>query len=177
MRDVDACLSLPLLAILGAGLASAAETGKDTAWRWRGRGVQLYDCTAIAGRYTWKPAGPDAVLIDGAGQVRGRHFVGPSWQALDGSRVTGSVVQSIPAPEADAVPWLMLAARSHAGTGLFDRVAFILRLDTVGGVPRPSACVDSRSPTHARVAYEATYVFVPAPQPGMTALSAKQGSR
>lgn len=165
MREVHACLSLLLFAIL-SGPGAAAETGRDAAWRWHGKGVQLYDCAVTDGHYGWRPAGPDAVLTDAAGQVRGRHFAGPSWQALDGSRVTASVVQSIPAPRADAVPWLVLATRTHAGAGVLDRVAFILRLDTVGGVPLPGGCVDSSAGVRARVPYEATYVFVPAPDPG-----------
>lgn len=172
MREVHACLSLLLFAILGERSA-VAETGHDAAWRWHGKGVQLYDCALSDGRYGWKPAGPDAVLTDEAGQVRGRHFAGPSWQALDGSRVIGAVVQSIPAPRADAVPWLVLAARTHAQPGILDRVAFILRLDTVGGVPVPGRCADSSVGTRAKVPYEATYVFVPAPEPGKSGSSAQ----
>lgn len=173
MHEAYACLALLLFAITGGRSATAAESGRDLAWRWHGKGAQLYDCALSDGRYGWKPAGPDAVLTDEAGQVRGRHSAGPSWLALDGSRVTGAVVQSIPAPRADAVPWLVLAARAHAGPGILDRVAFILRLDTVGGVPLPGGCVDSRVGTRARVPYEATYVFVPAPDPGKSGSSAR----
>ena len=42
------------------------------------------------------PAAPDASLLDAKGQVIGKHFAGPSWQANDGSIVVGEALNASP---------------------------------------------------------------------------------
>ena len=115
------------------------------------------------GRYSWQLDGPDAVLTDIGGRVRGRHGFGPSWQALDGSRIVGTVLQSIPSPRPDSVPWLILSVRKHVGQGQLQGVAFVLRLDTEGGQPPLADCGPGAKTM--KVPYRAAYVFVPAAYP------------
>src|SRR5262249_60730287 len=49
----------------------------------------------------------------------GKHYAGPTWEGLDGGKVVGEVKTSMPAPVDKAVPWLLLDAKSHEGSGAF----------------------------------------------------------
>ena len=67
-------------------------------------------------------------------------------------------------PEAKTKPnaaetWLLLRAKSTAGKGIFARVQFIQRLDTVGGQPPQTGCDSAHSGQRTRVAYSAEYYF------------------
>ncbi|WP_141290756.1 DUF3455 domain-containing protein, partial [Ideonella azotifigens] len=55
-------------------------------------GVQIYDCKAKAdGGAEWVFKAPEATLADRAGRALGKHYAGPTWEALDGSTVVGEV--------------------------------------------------------------------------------------
>lgn len=126
------------------------------------RGVQVYECRlkASAVGYEWALVAPEAELLDAKGRRIGRHYVGPHWEANDGSRIAGTVKERADAPAAGAIPWLLLAARSVGAEGAFSRVSSIQRIHTVGGVAPPaSACTASRAGTPARVPYTADYYF------------------
>ncbi|HEX4168600.1 MAG TPA: DUF3455 domain-containing protein, partial [Bryobacteraceae bacterium] len=102
---------------------------------------------------------PDAKLLNQEGSVIGRHFAGPTWQLNDGSRIKGKVVAKQVAPDATAVPWLLL--ESVGGTGRFGAVRFIQRTGTHGGNAPDDSC--SQNATR-RVPYTATYSFYEAGQ-------------
>ncbi len=53
------------------------------------KGDQVYTCKGDAAQFTWTLKAPDAQLFDKDGKPFGKHFAGPSWEANDGSRVTG----------------------------------------------------------------------------------------
>ena len=59
-------------------------------------GAQIYVCKAKADdpdRLEWVLKGPDADLFDEQGGRIGRHFAGPTWEALDdGSKVIGTQI-------------------------------------------------------------------------------------
>ena len=76
-----------------------------------GSGDQVYGC--VNGH--WELKAPDAKLLNHEGSVIGRHFAGPTWQLNDGSWVKGNAVVKQVAPDATAVPWLLL--ESVGGTG------------------------------------------------------------
>src|ERR1700756_3708278 len=69
-----------------------------------GSGDQVYDC--VNGRWTLKA--PDAKLLNQEGSVIGRHFAGPTWQLNDGSWVKAKAIAKQVAPDATALPWLLL---------------------------------------------------------------------
>ena len=120
-----------------------------------GSGDQVYDC--LNGR--WALKAPDAKLIDQKGSVIGRHFAGPTWQLNDGSWVRGRAVAQKVAPDARAVPWLLLeSAGSSGGLGA---VRFIQRTGTHGGVAPDGSCSQGGM---RRVPYTATYSFYEAGQ-------------
>ena len=167
-------LPLSLVAlIVTAGLAAPASppqvpdnlkvpAGQDVQLKLLGKGVQVYVCKATTGdasKFEWVLSRPEAGLLDESGAWIGRHFAGPTWEAADGSRVTGQVLQRSNAPIANAVPWLLLKAISNQGTGTFARVTYIQRVDTVGGQAPADGCDKSRAGAEAPVDYQATYYF------------------
>src|SRR5437660_12250418 len=82
------------------------------------QGSQIYGCTAKpgGGEFDWTLKAPDAVLSDPGGKQLGTHFAGRTWQANDGSKVVGEVAERADAPGGQAIPWLLLKAKSHEGT-------------------------------------------------------------
>jgi hypothetical protein len=70
----------------------------------------------------------------------------------------GKKIQEVPAPKAHDIPWLLVEATSHEGEGIFSKVSYILRVDTVGGVA--PAYAPTKAGQEARVKYRATYIFL-----------------
>ena len=120
-----------------------------------GSGDQVYGCV----NGSWELKAPDAKLLNPEGSVIGRHFAGPTWQLNDGSWVKGKAVAKQAAPDAIAVPWLLL--ESVGGTGKLGTVRFILRSGTHGGNAPDGSCSQSAL---LRVPYTATYSFYEAGQ-------------
>ena len=121
-----------------------------------------YACKAKpddATAFVWTFQAPEAELLNARGEVVGHHFAGPTWQGLDGSAVVGTVLQRAEAPEPGAIPWLLLAAKAHMGSGAFSTITHIQRLDTVGGVAPSEGCDAAHAGAEVRVPYAATYAF------------------
>jgi hypothetical protein len=126
------------------------------------RGVQIYACEANpddATAFVWTFKAPEAELLNGRGEVVGRHFAGPTWQGQDGSAVIGAVLERADAPDPEAIPWLLLGANEHAGSGAFATIAHVQRLDTAGGVAPTKGCDAAHAGAEVRVPYTATYAF------------------
>jgi len=123
------------------------------------KGDQVYTCKGDAGQFAWTLKAPDAQLFDKDGKPFGKHFAGPSWEASDGSRVTGKAVANAPSPEADAIPWLLVNIVDHEGTGVLSSATSIQRLNTKGGKAPASGCDAEHVGKEVRVAYSADYLF------------------
>ena len=126
------------------------------------RGVQIYACEAKpddATAFVWTFKAPEAELVNGRGEVVGTHFAGPTWQGQDGSAVAGAVLERADAPDPGAIPWLLLEAKEHAGSGAFSTITHVQRLDTVGGVAPSQGCDAAHAGAELRAPYEATYAF------------------
>ena len=65
---------------------------------------------------------------------------------LDGSSVTGKLVAKAPAPDASAIPWLLVTVVSRDGKGKFERVTSIQRVHTKGGQAPPAQKCDPSKP-------------------------------
>lgn len=133
-----------------------------SAFRFHATGAQVYACGAVAsepGKFAWTLKQPDATLTDASGAAAGTHGAGPNWTAKDGSIVTGKKLADAPAPQADAVPWLLLGAVTHTGQGKLSKVTFVQRLNTTGGKAPATGCDATSVAKEARVAYTADYVF------------------
>lgn len=112
-------------------------------------GAQIYVCTSSSdGKPQWTLKAPDAELRDEQGKVIGHHGAGPSWKHSDGSEVTATATARVDAPEAQAVPWLLLRAVNHVGHGVLARVSRTCSasIRTAGSLRRPcNATAPSRT--------------------------------
>ncbi|MBA3922651.1 MAG: DUF3455 domain-containing protein [Nostocaceae cyanobacterium] len=67
------------------------------------RGSQIYVCHQLADnglQFKWTLKAPDAELFNSQGEVLGRHYAGPTWEANDGSKITAVVKAKENAPNA-----------------------------------------------------------------------------
>jgi FtsP/CotA-like multicopper oxidase with cupredoxin domain len=125
-------------------------------------GVQIYSCGNTPSGYRWNFVAPRADLYDDKGKLVTTHFAGPTWQAKDGSRVVGRVVDRVTV-DATAIPWLVLSAASTAGGEEGDRLVgttYIQRIATTGGLaPAADECNADAAGVTAEVPYTADYYF------------------
>jgi hypothetical protein len=97
-------------------------------------GAQIYECEFdTAERLIWQFREPIAALF-ASGKTVGRHYVGPSWELIDGSVISGKVVASAPAASASDVPLLRFDVTSRRGQGQLNIITTIKRINTRGGV-------------------------------------------
>ena len=123
------------------------------------KGDQIYTCKGDAAQFAWSLKAPDAQLFDSNGKPFGKHFAGPSWEANDGSRVTGKAVANAPSPDADSIPWLLVNILTHDSSGVLSRATTIQRLNTKGGKSPASGCDAAHVGQEVRVPYSANYLF------------------
>jgi hypothetical protein len=123
------------------------------------KGDQVYTCQEGVTQFAWTLKAPDAQLFDKDGKPFGKHFAGPSWEASDGSRVTGKAVANAPSPEADSIPWLLVNIVGHDGSGVLSPATTIQRINTKGGKAPASGCDTAHAGQEVRVPYSADYVF------------------
>lgn len=123
------------------------------------KGDQIYTCKADGANYAWTLKAPDAQLFDKNGKPFGKHFAGPSWEANDGSRVTGKAVANAPSPDADSIPWLLITVADRSGDGVLAHVTSIQRVNTKGGKAPTTGCNGATVNKEVRVAYAADYRF------------------
>ncbi len=125
-------------------------------------GVQIYSCTATASGYRWTLLAPRANLYGDNGKLIATHFAGPTWQARDGSRVVGRVVNRVTV-DPSAIPWLLLAADSTAAGPDGDRLVattYVQRIATTGGLaPAAAECNADTAGITTEVPYTADYYF------------------
>lgn len=148
-----------VLAALAGGINAQGQAAAPHAFEAFAKGVQIYTCKAASGSYTWALKAPDAILTDAHGHAIGKHFAGPSWQAEDGSVVVGDPISVSPSPDAGAVTWIVLRAKSHTGQGVMASVQYIVRTRSEGGVAPATGCDASHAGTETRVPYRAVYLF------------------
>jgi hypothetical protein len=122
-------------------------------------GDQIYSCNANGAQFAWILKAPEARLFDPSGKPFGKHFAGPSWEANDGSRVTGKAVANAPAPDADSIPWLLVTVLSRGGDGALAHATSIQRINTKGGKAPASGCDAANVGHETRAPYSADYVF------------------
>jgi hypothetical protein len=125
-------------------------------------GVQIYACVAAKdapAHYEWALKAPEADLSDRAGGKVASHYAGPTWEARDGSKVTGEVRARADSPDGKGVAWLLLSAKSTSGSGIFAAVKYVQRLHTVGGNAPSGGCGPASAGSEVRVPYSAEYLF------------------
>jgi len=132
-------------------------------------GTQTYACTANAdGTGTWATKSTPEARLQRYGRppTTIHHYAGPRWESdVDHSIIVGAVDQTT--PKEGTIAWLLLHVAAHENTkpGELDRVAFISRVNTTGGVGPTGACTPATDKP-VSVAYTADYVFWVPCRPG-----------
>ena len=131
-----------------------APAGNRVSFHVYAEGVQIYRWDGAS----WVFLVPDALLFADAGfqGTVGIHYAGPTWESASGGKVAGAVVDRCNS-ESGTIPWLLLQATFTEGSGIFHRVTFIQRVNTVGGIA-PTAPGNFIGEV-IRVPYTAEYFF------------------
>lgn len=134
-----------------------AAKGETVVLTVHAEGAQVYDCKAgDGGKLAWQFREPVATLILD-GKTLGRHYVGPTWELADGSRVVGKPIGRANGATAKDIPWLKLEAVEARGPGALAGVTAIQRINTQGG-QHEGACEKAGATLAAP--YAADYVFL-----------------
>ena len=122
-----------------------------------GIGFQIYHWNGTS----WGAATPSATIYADAGGngAVASHFAGPTWQSNSGGSVVGTVANRC-VPDPASIAWLSLTGVPN-GPGIFSKVTFIQRLNTVGG--NPPSTPGSTIGQEAKIPYTADYLFYKAP--------------
>jgi Protein of unknown function (DUF3455) len=156
LAAASAALSLSLAA-QGVPQKLPPPAGERLLLQVHATGDQIYTCKGDGAQFAWALKAPDAKLFK-KGKPFGKHFAGPSWEANDGSRVTGKAVANA-SPDPDSIPWLLIKIISHDGNGVLSPATSIRRVNTKGGKAPPSGCDSSHADQEVRVSYSADYRF------------------
>ena len=175
LKTLRRALSLLCLAVLLPGAlraadpklpaippALAAPADQQPALVLNAKGVQIYECRAVAGetgKYEWAFKAPEADLFDEQGYKVGHHSAGPTWESTDGGKVVGKLKAKADAPDGKGIPWLLLEAAESTGSGVLGKVRWVQRVSTVGGKAPTEAADASKAGQERRVDYTAIYVF------------------
>ena len=161
-------LALAVLTLAAPGMARADQTpelpvgcetlnpeaGNRLSSRVYALGVQIYRWSGT----NWAFIAPEATLYSDPcyEDPVGTHYAGPTWEANDGSWVKATRVDGC-TPYRGAIPWLLLKMSSNSGNGVFGRVTFIQRVNTIGGAAPAEA--GAFIGDEARVPYTTEYYF------------------
>jgi hypothetical protein len=72
---------------------------------------------------------PRPNLFDTSGRKIGRHYAGPRWESSDGSKISGTVKERADAPQANAIPRLLLVTKSVGSQGSFEKITSTQRVN------------------------------------------------
>jgi hypothetical protein len=150
-------------AVVNASLPEAVRVpaGHKFMMTSRGVGELTYECRAkkdMATQFEWAFVGPVATLMNADRKAVGKYYAGPTWEALDGSKVSGKQVAVSPAA-AGNIPLQLVKTDATMGEGAMKGVSYIQRLKTQGGVAPSATCDAAAASKRMTVPYEADYVF------------------
>ena len=161
---LSACVSSPMMMkVDNASLPEAVRVpaGQKLMMATSATGEITYECREkkdMAGQHEWAFVGPVATLYGGDKKTVGKYYAGPTWEAADGSKVTGKQVAVAPASPG-SIPLQLVKAEPAMGAGAMTGVSYIQRLNTKGGVAPAMPCDAAGKGQRKVVAYEADYVF------------------
>jgi hypothetical protein len=147
-----------------AGLPDSIKVpdGHKVALETTGVGEITYECrdkANAAGQTEWTFVGPKAVLNDRSGKQVGTYFGPPAtWQAQDGSKITGTQLAVAPSG-AGNLPYQLVKANPAEGKGAMSGVSYIQRVALKGGVAPSSECSAANKGKQEVVKYQADYIF------------------
>ncbi len=161
---LSACASSPpMMKVDNATLPEAVRVpaGQSLKMTTTGVGELTYECREkkdMAGQFEWAFVGPVATLMGADRKTVGKYYAGPTWEAADGSKVTGKQVAVAPS-SAGNIPLQLVKAEPATGAGAMTGVSYIQRLNTKGGVAPATSCDAAGKGKRQVVAYEADYLF------------------
>ena len=167
LAALSACNSMPMAPMMmkvdNAALPEPVRVpaGQKLVMATNGVGEITYECREkkdMAGQHEWAFVGPVATLYGADRKAVGRYYAGPTWEASDGSKVTGKQVAVAPAAPG-SIPLQLVKAEPAMGSGAMTGISYIQRLNTKGGVAPTMACDATSRGKRQQVAYEADYVF------------------
>ena len=136
--------------------------GHKVALETTGVGEITYECrdkVNAAGQTEWFFVGPKAVLNDRSGKQVGTYFGPPAtWQAKDGSKVTGTQLAVAPSSPGN-LPYQLVKANPAEGKGAMTGVSYIQRVALKGGVAPSAECSAANKCKQEVVKYQADYIF------------------
>ncbi len=132
------------------------QPGNQLSFHVYARGVQMYRWNGAI----WEFVAPVASLFaeeNYFGEV-GSHYRGPTWESKSGSLVVGRRVPGTGcSPDPNSIAWLLLEKVHTSGSGIFNSVTYIQRVNTTGGMaPTSSGSIDGEV---SEVPYTAEYYF------------------
>ncbi len=142
--------------------ALAAPEDQKLLFVLRAKGVQIYECRAVAGepgKYEWMFKAPEAGLFDDQDIKVGRHYAGPTWELADGGKVVGKLKTEADAPDGKGIPWLLLEAAENSAAGSLSKARWVQRVATTGGKAPEETADASRVGQERRIDYTALYAF------------------
>ncbi|MFC6340312.1 DUF3455 domain-containing protein [Pseudomonas sp. CCM 7891] len=163
---------LCLTGLLGVATGAFAQSGlpdsikvpdgHKVAMETTGVGEITYECRDKAnatGQTEWFFVGPKAVLNDRSGKQVGTYFGPPAtWQAKDGSKVTGTQLAVAPSSPGN-LPYQLVKANPAEGDGAMRGVSYIQRVALQGGVAPSTECTAANKGKQEVVKYQADYIF------------------
>ncbi|MCD0503350.1 DUF3455 domain-containing protein [Bordetella petrii] len=158
---LTACSSMASKPYSQEGIPPSVQVpaGHRVAWETVGTGDITYECKPKAnmgGQAEWVFAGPKAVLKDRHGKQVGTYYGPPAtWEAMDGSKLTGKQLAVAPAG-AGNLPYQLVQANPVMGSGALTGTTYIQRVALKGGVAPQTACTVGQRTT---VPYQADYIF------------------
>ncbi|WP_242197202.1 MULTISPECIES: DUF3455 domain-containing protein [unclassified Pseudomonas] len=161
---LTALLAAAPMAFAQTGLPDSIKVpdGHKVALETTGVGEITYECRDKAnapGQTEWTFVGPKAVLNDRSGKPVGTYFGPPAtWQAQDGSKITGTQLAVAPSG-AGNLPYQLVKANPAEGKGAMSGVSYIQRVALKGGVAPSTECSAANKGTQAVVKYQADYIF------------------
>ena len=162
---LGACTSMPMGSTYSQDTLPESirvPAGHAVAWETVGSGDITYECrdkAGASGQTEWVFVGPKAVLKDRAGKVVGSYYGPPAtWEASDGSRLTGTQLAVAPAG-AGNLPYQLVKANPAMGQGALTGVTHIQRVALKGGVAPAAECSPATRGKRETVTYQADYIF------------------
>jgi hypothetical protein len=155
------CSSMAAMPYSQSSLPASIQvpSGHKVAWKTVGMGDITYECKPNpekGNQVGWVFAGPMAVLKDRSGKDVGKYWGPPAtWEAMDGSKVTGKQLAVAPAGEGN-LPYQLVQANPAMGSGAMTGVTYIQRVALKGGVAPKTMCTAGQRTT---VPYQADYIF------------------
>jgi Protein of unknown function (DUF3455) len=139
--------------------ANLVPDGETARFTYAAVGVQIYECKLVDGKAAWAFVAPEADLFDATGRLVGKHYAGPSWESLDGSKIVGALKARADATRPGAIPHLLVTTKAEARAGVFANVTSLQRINTMGGIAPTLPCTNADIGKQARVYYSADYRY------------------